>query len=110
MPRVHSHFRIDGPEGKPWVTFITGIANDVWLWESQAAALAARFRVLRYDLRGQGASPATDPPYTIDLLVADLIALWDSLGVGTSHLVGLGLGGALAQAAAIRHPGRVGRL
>src|SRR5262249_24951621 len=107
MPRIESHFRVDGPDGKPWVTCITGIANDVWLWDAQAAALARDFRVLRYDLRGQGATPPTDPPYTIDLLVGDLIALWDSLGIRASHLVGLGLGGALAQAVAIRHPGRM---
>ena len=110
MPRIDASFRIDGPAGKPWVTFITGIANDAWMWEAQAAALAPRFRVLRYDLRGQGGTAATDPPYTIDLLAGDLIALWDALGVGTSHLVGLGLGGALAQAVAIRHPERVQRL
>ena len=110
MARIESRSCIDGPADRPWVTFITGIANDVWMWEAQAAALAARFRVLRYDLRGQGGSPATDPPYSIDLLVGDLITLWDSLGVATSHLVGLGLGGAIAQAAAIRHPGRIGRL
>ena len=105
-----THFRVDGPEGRPWITFITGIANDVWLWERQAMALSSDFRVLRYDLRGQGATPATDPPYSIDLLVDDLIALWDRLDVRASRLVGLGLGGALAQAAAIREPARVERL
>jgi len=55
-----SHYRIDGTGG-PWVTFITGIANDLTLWDGQTAALAGDFRVLRYDLRGQGNTPATDP-------------------------------------------------
>jgi 3-oxoadipate enol-lactonase len=110
MARIDTHFRVNGPDAKPWVTFITGIANDLWLWEGQVSALARDFRVLRYDLRGQGGTPPTPPPYAIDLLVADLIDLWDRIGVGTSHLVGLGLGGALAQAAAIRHPDRIGRL
>ena len=110
MQRIDSHFRVDGPDAKPWVTFVTGIANDLWMWEGQVPALARDFRVLRYDLRGQGGTPPTPPPYTIDLLVGDLIALWDGLGIRTSHLVGLGLGGAIAQAAAIRHPERIGRL
>ncbi|HWH39570.1 MAG TPA: alpha/beta hydrolase, partial [Usitatibacter sp.] len=41
---------------------------------------------------------------------ADLLALWDELGVRKTHVVGLGLGGALAQAVAIAHPERIDRL
>ncbi|MBI3372507.1 MAG: alpha/beta fold hydrolase [Betaproteobacteria bacterium] len=106
---IDSHYRIDGEDG-PWVTFVTGIANDLSMWDGQVPALERDFRVLRCDLRGQGGSPATEAPYTIDLLVQDLIALWDRLGIASSHLAGLGLGGAIAQAAAIEHPERVGRL
>src|SRR6478735_693319 len=110
MERVDSHHRIDGPSGKPWLTLITGIANDLSMWDGQVAVLARDFRVLRYDLRGQGRTPPTEPPYTIELLVADLIVLWNRLGVSASHVAGLGLGGALAQAVAIEHPLRVERL
>src|SRR5207344_2940637 len=45
--------------------------------------------------------------YTIDGLVSDLVGLWDELKIKTSHLAGLGLGGAIAQAAAISHPDRI---
>jgi 3-oxoadipate enol-lactonase len=112
MEALRTHYRIEAgaTPGAPWVTFITGIANDLSLWDGQVPALAPAFRVLRYDLRGQGRTPATDPPYTIALLVADLAALWDELGVARSHVVGLGLGGALAQAVAIARPERVDRL
>lgn len=103
-PRIER--RVDGDRG-PWVTFVTGIANDTTMWDGQVAVLERDFRVLRYDLRGQGGSEATAPPYTIDLLVRDLIRLWDELGVKRSHLVGLGLGGAIAQAAAIGHGERL---
>ena len=110
MEPVRTHYRIDGEApGARWVTLITGIANDLSMWDGQVPALAP-FRVLRYDLRGQGRTPATDPPYTIALLVADLIALWDELGVEKTHVVGLGLGGALAQAVAIARPERIDRL
>ncbi len=108
-PAIKTHYRIDGRAG-PWVTFVTGIANDTSMWDGQVPALERDFRLLRYDLRGQGGTPATEGDYTIDLLVSDLVALWDSLGIASSHLVGLGLGGAIAQAAAIDHPGRIGRL
>ena len=103
-PRIN--YRVDGERG-PWVTFVTGIANDTTLWDGQLPALAREFRVLRYDLRGQGGSEATAPPYAISLLVEDLLRLWKQLGVKKSHLVGLGLGGAIAQAVAIEHGERL---
>ena len=75
------HYLVDGPADAPWVTFVTGIANDTTLFDGQATALADRFRVLRYDLRGQGKTGSTPPPYTIEGLSADLVALWDALGI-----------------------------
>lgn len=101
--------RIDGTSG-PWVTFVTGIANDYSMWDAQVPALERDFRVLRYDLPGQGGTPASKGAVTIESLAADLVLLWDSLGIASSHLVGLGLGGAIAQAAAIRHAARIDRL
>jgi 3-oxoadipate enol-lactonase len=103
-PRIN--YRVDGERG-PWVTFVTGIANDTTMWDGQVAALERDFRVLRYDLRGQGGSEATPPPYSIALLVEDLLRLWQDLQIEKSHLVGLGLGGAVAQAAAIEHGERL---
>jgi 3-oxoadipate enol-lactonase len=102
-------YRVDGTAG-PWVTFVTGIANDYSMWDRQVPALARDFRVLRYDLPGQGGTPPAAGEVTIGSLVRDLLALWDRLGVASSHLVGLGLGGAVAQAAAIGHPARIDRL
>lgn len=103
---IRTRYRIDGA-GARWVSFITGIANDLTMWDGQVPALERDFRMLRYDLRGHGGSEATAAPYSIGLLVEDLKALLDSLGVPRTSVVGLGLGGAIAQAFAIEHPGRV---
>jgi 3-oxoadipate enol-lactonase len=103
-PRIN--YRVDGERG-PWVTLVTGIANDTTMWNAQMPALTPHFRVLRYDLRGQGGSEPTPPPYSISLLVDDLVRLWDQLGVRQSHLVGLGLGGGVVQAAAAAHGDRL---
>lgn len=92
---------VDGAEGKPWVTLVTGIANDTTMWDAQVAALQRDFRVLRYDLRGQGGTQATPPPYSMAQLVEDLIGLLDAMKIEKTHLVGLGLGGAIVQAAAV---------
>jgi len=101
--------RIDGEAGAPWLTLVTGIANDLSMWDGQLPALGG-FRILRYDLRGQGGTEATDGPYSIALLVEDLVGLWNELEIGASHLAGLGLGGAIVQAAAIDHPDHVASL
>jgi 3-oxoadipate enol-lactonase len=98
--------RVDGAAG-PWVTFVTGIANDLSLWEGQVPALERDFKCLRYDLRGHGGSEATAGDYSMEMLVRDLRALLDSLDVKRTHLIGLGLGGAIAQAFAIEHPDRL---
>lgn len=107
---IRTHYLVDGPADAPWVTFVTGIANDVTMWDGQMRALAGRFRVLRYDLRGQGKSEATPPPYSIAELGADLVALWDALGIRRTHLVGLGLGSCVTMRVAIDRPDRIDRL
>jgi 3-oxoadipate enol-lactonase len=106
---VKSHYRIDG-RGERWVTFVTGIANDLSMWDGQVAALERDFNVLRYDLRGHGGTPASGGAYTIELLVSDLAALLDQLNIRRTSVIGLGLGGAIAQAFALAHPDRVDKL
>jgi 3-oxoadipate enol-lactonase len=103
---IRVNTRVDGPAGAPWLTLVTGIANDLSMWQPQMPALRG-LRVLRYDLRGQGGTQATPAPYSIDLLVSDLILLLKEIGIQKTHLAGLGLGGAVAQAAAIAHPDRL---
>ena len=92
------------------MTFVTGIANDLTLWDAQVAALESDFRILRYDLRGHGGSEGTPGDYSIDALVEDLRTLLETRGIPRTHLVGLGLGGAIAQAFAITHSKRVASL
>ena len=92
------------------MTFVTGIANDLTMWDAQVPALEKDFRILRYDLRGHGGTPATAGDYSIDMLVRDLRTLLDRLGIEKTSLVGLGLGGAIVQAFAIQHPDRVDKL
>ncbi|CAL9548446.1 Aclacinomycin methylesterase RdmC [Streptomyces sp. enrichment culture] len=64
-------------------------------------------RVVRYDLRGSGASTTRDPEapaYTLRDLAADAVALADALGGRPAHLAGIGVGGMVAQVAALDHP------
>ncbi|MFG2139246.1 alpha/beta fold hydrolase [Streptomyces sp. NPDC048650] len=72
-------------------------------------ALAAQHRVIRYDHRDTGRSgrPFDARPYRIADLAADAVAVLDGLGIGRTHLVGLPLGGMLAQMALADHPDRL---
>ena len=74
------NYKMDGREGAPWVTFITGIANDTTMWDGQVPELEQDFRLLRYDSRGHGGTQATQGDYSFEMLIDDLVGLWDALG------------------------------
>jgi pimeloyl-ACP methyl ester carboxylesterase len=76
----------------------------------QLAAFAPRHRVLVFDNRGAGRSDAPDVAYTTRAMAGDLLALLDGLGVERAHLLGLSLGGAIAQEAVLAAPDRFASL
>ena len=98
---------IEGKEGAPWLTFSNSLATNLHMWDAQAAALADDFRILRYDKRGHGKSDVPDGPYDFSMLVGDVIGLWDALGIGQSHFVGLSIGGMTAMGLGARHADRL---
>jgi 3-oxoadipate enol-lactonase len=101
---------VEGPEGAPWVTFCNSLASDLHMWDFQAAALKGRYRLLRYDRRGHGRTPAAIRPgdWRIADLAADVLALWDALKITRSHYVGCSIGGMTGMALALDHPARIG--
>jgi 3-oxoadipate enol-lactonase len=88
------HYRFDGPESAPVVVLSNSLGTDLTMWDPQISALTQRFRVLRYDTRGHGASPVTPGPYRIAQLADDVINLLDALGVHRASFCGLSMGGA----------------
>lgn len=102
-----TYCRVAGPEGAPWITFLNSIASNLAMWEAQVAALSRTHRVLCFDARGHGQSDAPPPPYSFDALTADVVALWDALGIDRSHVVGLSLGGMIAVGLALQAPARM---
>ena len=98
---------IDGKEGAPWLTFSNSLCTDLGMWAPQVAAFRDRFRILRYDTRGHGGSDVPPGPYTPAMMAADVVGLWDALGIARSHFVGLSMGGIIGLAVALDHPSRV---
>jgi pimeloyl-ACP methyl ester carboxylesterase len=86
---------------------IPAVASD---WGPLAKRLSPGRRMIAYDNRGSGQSTVTPGPYTTAQLAADAGALLDALGVDRADVMGMSLGGMVAQELAIRHPQRVRRL
>ena len=77
--------------GEP-VIFVHGHSLDHRMWDEQFAEFAKEYRVIRYDLRGYGASSSQTEDYQFTH-VQDLVTLMDSLHIRKAHIVGLSLGG-----------------
>lgn len=89
---------------------INGLGSDRGEWMAQIPAFARRFRVIAFDNRGSGESEAPPGPYTTAGMADDAAALLSFLEVTRAHVLGVSLGGMIAQEIALRHPGRVERL
>src|SRR5215470_7060829 len=101
---THINYRIDGPEGAPWLTMSNSLATTHRMWDPQMAAFTKQYRVLRYDKRGHGDSDVTPGPYSFELLADDVIALLDALSIPRTHFVGLSMGGMTGMTIALRKP------
>ncbi|MDJ0394488.1 3-oxoadipate enol-lactonase [Rhodococcus sp. G-MC3] len=89
------------------VVLIGSLGSDRSMWDPQIAGLASVADVLAVDLRGHGESPVPAGPYSIAELAGDVLAVLDSIDRDRVHLVGLSLGGAVAQWIAVHRPTRV---
>lgn len=96
-------------QGDP-VVLIHGLGGSRNDWELQWPALTPHFRVIAPDLRGHGLSPRPEGPYRIGLFAADVAMLLRRIDARPAHVVGLSLGGAVAQQLALDSPELVRRL
>ena len=98
------HYRISG-EGAETVVLVNGVGDDLEAWAMQVAPLAAAgLRVITFDNRGVGRTSLPPGPYSSREMAADTKALTDALGLTPFHLVGVSLGGLIAQEYALSYP------
>ncbi|MGY1785078.1 alpha/beta fold hydrolase [Geodermatophilus sp. SYSU D00698] len=120
--------RVDGPDDGEPLVLVAGLGLDLTSWPQRMVdGFTGRgFRVVRMDNRDAGRSGriATPPPgrarqllarprpdaYDLTDMAADTVGLLDALGLGRVHLVGMSMGGMIAQVVAARHPHRVASL
>lgn len=110
LDRLRLYYRLEGNPGKPLLILSHSLGCDHGMWEPQMPRLLDRFRILRYDTRGHGASDVTPGGYSIELLAADALGLADSLGFDQFAFCGLSLGGMTGQWIAAEAPGRITKL
>ena len=113
MPRIKLNsislnYELDG-EG-PVLVFINGLTMDVNGWYFQVSDFSNKYRVLRYDCRGQGKSDKPDMNYSQKMHADDLKSLMDKLKLRKAHVVGLSNGGMIAQHFVLKYPDRIGAL
>lgn len=94
-------------EGPP-IVFVHGFTTTAEFWREQVAPFSASHRVIRINLPGHGVSPQPeDRDYTIEAFANDVLEVYRALGIDTAILVGLSMGGTIAQHVALNWPERV---
>ena len=101
---IDINYKLEG-DGDRTVVLVNGLADDLETWILQMDdLLAAGYRVLRFDNRGVGSSSAPPGPYTTRLFAEDTKALVDELGLSDFHMMGISMGGMIAQEYALAYP------
>ena len=104
LDRLNLNYRLEG-DGPETVVLVNGLADDLETWADQVPALLeAGYRVLRFDNRGIGLSDKPVGPYTTAMFAADTKALVDHLQISDFHLLGVSMGGMIAQEYALAYP------
>jgi pimeloyl-ACP methyl ester carboxylesterase len=99
------YYEVHG-QGDPLV-IIMGLRRNLEWWYRQIPALSKNFRVIAFDNRGAGRSDKPVMEYSIRLFADDTAGLMEALDVPSAHILGISMGGYIAQELALNHPARV---
>lgn len=99
------YYEISG-SGEP-LLFISGLSGGSWSWYKQKPFFEASYSVITFDNRGAGRSWIPPGPYTMEQLAEDALALLNYLNIEKAHIVGISMGGMIAQQLAVMSPSRV---
>lgn len=102
---INIYYEIHG-KGEP-LLLIMGLGSDLTSWILQIPEFSKKYQVIPFDNRGVGRTDAPDVPYSTAMMADDTIGLLDSLGIEKAHILGLSMGGFIAQEIALKYPQRV---
>ena len=104
------HNEVHGPADAPVLVLSSSLGTTGEMWQPQVGPLGEHFRIVTYDMRGHGRSPAPPEPYDIADLGGDVVELLDLLGFERCHFCGLSIGGMIGLWLAAHAPERIDRL
>ena len=104
------HYLAEGPEALPPLVFINPLGCDLRVWTEVASILKPDFRVVCYDKRGHGLTESGPDSCEMADYARDLAALLEALGIGRAAIVGMSIGGVIAQELARQRPELVAAL
>ncbi len=102
---VKIYYEIEG-DGEP-ILFFSGVGGGTWSWYKQLPYFTRNYEVIVFDNRGAGKSDKPKQPYSMNDFVDDGVAILDKLGIWKTFVVGVSMGGMIAQSFAVSHPKRV---
>jgi len=102
--------QVDGPAGAPAIVLSNSLGTTLAMWEPQMSELASRFRVVRYDQRGHGASTNARGDYGVDTLGRDVLGILDALRIRRASFCGISMGGATGMWLALNARDRIEKL
>jgi pimeloyl-ACP methyl ester carboxylesterase len=106
-PDGRTHLYWESAGDGPAVLLVMGLGLSAGAWWRTVPVLARRLRVITFDNRGVGRSPAFSHAYTTEAMADDAVSVLDAAGLERAHVYGISLGGMVAQQIALRHPDRV---
>lgn len=104
------HYSLSGQPQAPVLVLAHSLGVSLDMWQPQIDALSPHFHLLRYDVRGHGASGIPTAPATVEQIGRDLLGLLDHLGIERIHFCGLSMGGSIGQWLGVNAPSRLRRL
>lgn len=100
------HYHVEGKQDGVALVFINSLGCDLCIWDDIVPAFQDRFRIVRYDKRGHGLSDTPPGPMISDH-AEDLVGLFAHLRLTTAVVVGISVGGLIAQSFAAQYPDKV---
>jgi len=104
LPDIRLNAEVSGPESGPALVLLHALGTDLTLFDGLLPLLSKHLHLLRIDLRGHGRSDVPEPPYAMGGLIRDAERLMDHFAMKDAAVLGVSLGGLVAQGLAVKRP------
>ena len=107
---IKIYYEVYGKSAGLPILLINGLGGTCNDWGPLPKILSKNKKVIVYDNRGAGRTDKPNPPYSMDMLVRDALGLLDCLEIRSCTVVGISMGGMIAQHLALKYPDRIRKL